>query len=191
VGLHHLLATRRQGHGAALGHAGRLEGQRHRHGPPGLRSLTSVSTTTASTLLGSATAVFTPADVGTLAVGAGIPANANVTALGRIVADGQTTSGGTTLTSATGAFAASDVGAALYGAGIQSGTVIASRTDATHVVMSKSATATAAADAVNIATPYQVTLSKAATATASVSVSLVPDPTYALYGIQLVVWFGA
>jgi flagellar hook protein FlgE len=61
----------------------------------------------------------------------------------RAVTDAATTSGGTTLTSASANFTANDVGRAVSGPGIPPGTTIASVTNATDVVLSNAATATA------------------------------------------------
>lgn len=61
----------------------------------------------------------------------------------RVVTDGATTSGQPTVTSATAAFDARDVGAAISGAGIPAGSIIISVTNATTVVISANATATA------------------------------------------------
>jgi HK97 family phage major capsid protein len=60
----------------------------------------------------------------------------------RTVADGVLNST-TTVTSATAAFVAADVGKAVVGTGIPTGAVIASRTNATTIVLSAAATATA------------------------------------------------
>ncbi len=63
--------------------------------------------------------------------------------MGRTVSDGATNSN-TTVTSATAAFASpADVGAVIAGPGIPSGTLIASVTNSTTVVLSVAATATA------------------------------------------------
>lgn len=60
----------------------------------------------------------------------------------RVVTDGVTTNTSTTLTSATAAFVTYDVGLPISGTGIPAGTTIASRTNATTVVLSQAATAT-------------------------------------------------
>ncbi|HUR64585.1 MAG TPA: hypothetical protein VM241_08905 [Candidatus Thermoplasmatota archaeon] len=88
---------------------------------PDVRTIAAV-TLTAPSGLSTATAAFTQADVGKLAIGTGIPANAAITTLG-------------------------------------------------------SATA--------------VTVNKTFAAGGPITLLLVPDPTFALYGLQLVVWFGA
>jgi hypothetical protein len=59
-----------------------------------------------------------------------------------------TTAGSTTLTATTGTFNSVEVGDVVSGAGIPGGTVVDSVTDATHVVMSQAATATATGVAV-------------------------------------------
>jgi hypothetical protein len=59
----------------------------------------------------------------------------------RTVIDGILTNGATTLTSAKANFSASDVGNPIVGPGIQTGTTIASRTSATEVTLSQTATA--------------------------------------------------
>lgn len=61
----------------------------------------------------------------------------------KVFADGATTNTSTTMTSASAAFKANDVGKAITGAGIPAGTTIASRTNATTIVLSQAATATA------------------------------------------------
>lgn len=61
----------------------------------------------------------------------------------KVFADGVTTNTSTTMTSATAAFKANDVGKTITGAGIPAGTTIASRTNATTIVLSQAATATA------------------------------------------------
>src|SRR5882757_622084 len=61
----------------------------------------------------------------------------------RTFTNGATTNTSTTLTSATAAFTSNDVGAKVTGAGIPANTTIASVTNATTVVMSAAATATA------------------------------------------------
>jgi flagellar hook protein FlgE len=66
----------------------------------------------------------------------------------RDVADGATTIASTTLTSATASFTPDDVGRTVTGAGIPPGTTIASYTNATTVVLSNPAAATASGVAV-------------------------------------------
>lgn len=69
----------------------------------------------------------------------------------RTFTDGVLTAGSTTLTSATAAFSSSfDVGAKLSGTGIPSGTIVASRTNSTTVVMSQAATESSPAATVEI-----------------------------------------
>lgn len=77
------------------------------------------------------------------------------TALVRTVTDG-VTDGTTTLTSATAAFTQSDVGAAITGGSIPSNTFIQSVTNATTVIMTNAATATATGVSVTITYPFNV-----------------------------------
>lgn len=69
-----------------------------------------------------------------------------------VLADAVTTQGSTTLTSASAFFSSAvDAGRALSGSGIPGGTTIASVTDATTIVMSQAATATASGVAITLA----------------------------------------
>jgi len=70
----------------------------------------------------------------------------------RTVVDGATTAASATITSATAAFTAADVGTAITGGSIPAGTTIVSVTNATTVVLSAAATATASAVSLTIAT---------------------------------------
>ena len=67
----------------------------------------------------------------------------NTPAGSRTVTDGATKSASTTVTSATAGFTSDDVGATVTGSGIPAGATIASVTDASTVVLSAAATATA------------------------------------------------
>ncbi|MEA3203800.1 MAG: hypothetical protein QOI63_1479 [Thermoplasmata archaeon] len=159
----------------------------------GSRAAAGLGTTSGSAVVSGATAVFTKADVGTVLVAAGVPAGATVTTVGRTIGDGAITfvSPNTFLNSVTAAFTANDVGAPVSGNGIPAGTTISAFNSATKVTLSSAATV-AAGLTVSIASPYQATLDKTATATASgLAGTLFPSPVYPLYGLQLVVWFGA
>jgi len=70
-----------------------------------------------------------------------------VNSTGRSVYDVAFTNGNTTLTSATANFTAADVGEFVYATGIRPGTKIASRTNATTVVLTQAPTATVLASA--------------------------------------------
>ncbi|HEX2065942.1 MAG TPA: hypothetical protein VHI93_03935, partial [Candidatus Thermoplasmatota archaeon] len=74
-----------------------------------------------------------------------------------------------TLTGAAGSFSAGDVGRLVVGPGIPGGTTVAAVNSTSEVTLSARPTAAATA----------------------ASCTLAPDPTHALYGLQLVVWFGA
>lgn len=158
---------------------------------PGARTVSSGTTTTGSCIMGATSAnAYSSTDIGRMVLTAGIPAGTVVTGVGRTVSDGATTNSGTTLASATAAFRTCEKGASLSGPGIPTGTTIASVTDASHVVMSAAATATASGVTVNVGAANQATLSATPTASSSAPL-LAPDPTYPMYGLQLVVWFGA
>ena len=73
-----------------------------------------------------------------------------------------------TLTSTSGKFSPADVGLALSGTGIASG-----------------------ARVVSVEGPNSLTMSAAATASGTTTLSIPLDPSYTMYGLQLVVWFGA
>jgi hypothetical protein len=73
-------------------------------------------------------------------------------------------------TTSDGRFSTADVGLAISGTDIPSGAIVTTVTDPTHVVLSAVRTV-------------------AGTSTTTVTLPL--DPTYTMYGLQLVVWFGA
>lgn len=137
---------------------------------------------------------------------------------GMTVVDGVTTSGSATVTSATANFAAGDVGKPISGAGIPPGSTIASRTSATTVVMSGAATVTATAVTLGIGAtwvsfwqgqtagqervpaslPYGVWSGYPNADCTGVPVygrialaSAPPPNNLPLYGLQLVIWYGA
>ncbi len=134
------------------------------------------------------------------------------------VTDGATTSGSTSVTSATANFGTSDAGKPISGAGIPAGATIVSRTDPTTVVISAAATATAMGvtveygatwidmwqgqtpgeERVPASAPYGVWAGfqnadcSGAVAYARVSLREVPPPdNFPIYGLQLVIWYGA
>lgn len=130
-----------------------------------------------STNLSSATAAFTPNDVGRPVTGTGIPTGTTIasrtsatqvvlsaaaTAGGsaksftvygdgnRTVIDAATTAGGTTLTSNTAYFTAADIGRPVCGTSIPAGTTIASIANRSTAVLSSGANATVAKSYVSI-----------------------------------------
>jgi hypothetical protein len=124
------------------------------------REVTDASITSGSTALSSASANFQASDAQLPVTGCGIPTGtyiASVTDSSDVVlsqaatltrpfavSDGVTTSGSTTVTSATAGFsAACDNHKAISGAGIPAGAYISSVTNATTIVLSAKATATA------------------------------------------------
>jgi len=124
------------------------------------REVTDGAVTAGSNVLTSASAGFQASDVQLPVTGCGIPAGAYITSVTDAshavlsqsatvseplsVADGVTTSGSTTVTSASAGFsAACDLDKAIAGAGIPAGAYIKTVTNATTVVISAAATATA------------------------------------------------
>ncbi|MEA3144262.1 MAG: hypothetical protein QOG31_1586 [Thermoplasmata archaeon] len=159
---------------------------------PGARSVTdAVVSGTPKTFLASPTAGFTADDLGKSVAGPNFPGGTTIAALGRKVADAVTTSGSITVTSATAAFVAGDVGQPVSGTNIPATATVTVINSATSIQVSQAATASGSSLPLTVLAPNQVTLSKAATATGTFTASFAQDPTYPMYGIQLVVWFGA
>jgi hypothetical protein len=125
---------------------------------------------TADTLVTSATANFTSADIGSAVTGTGIrsgsvisvvndPTSVNISQPATTSAIGVsiTISRITTFTSATAVFVSGDVGSLVNATGIPANTIISSRTNATTVVLSQTAPAAGSAITALITPAYTVT----------------------------------
>lgn len=136
------------------------------YGCRGTRTLTDGATTNGSTTLTSATAAFASVDVGNLVTGTNIQSGTMISAVpnattatlsktatgtaspiafkiygdgNRTLVDTITTNNSYTMTSATAGFTSADVGKTVVGATIQNGTTIASVTNSTTAILSKTA----------------------------------------------------